>query len=180
MQKSIADKVRAAIRGFMRSPEYSAATAKSRARIFAEEFEPKLARVGWFDWLERLMRAEERREAAAAEADREEPQMRLLGPGFAELFTSLNQRLQLQNGKKKAIDLMTAPQLRESAAALRANAARRLTEAKEKDRLQAKYLIGIAHEMDPFVKFDPFLTVREFRELKAAGVEAGAKAKAAQ
>lgn len=179
MKPSIAERLRNAVRNFMHSPENSGKkTEKSRARNFIHDIEPDLAQVFLLDHVEGLMRAEERladREAQRSE-QREDPQMRLLGPGFIELFTSVRQRLPLKQGTK-VMDLMTVSQFRESAVVIRIQARQRAEKHSEVHERRAQYLSGLADAMSPYAQTHRKLNFRDFRELRAAGVEADAKAR---
>lgn len=168
--QTINERFRAAILDFMHAPEYSACDSKTRARVFAEDYAPVIARHRLLDLIEMSFRAEERADVREAEktAQAEDSQMRILGPGFAELFTSLHQRLPLKKGRRM-FDLMTEPEFRQSAAAFRTKGqtiAARNTEIHER---RANYLDGLADAMAPHSKARPALTFRDYRELVADG-----------
>jgi hypothetical protein len=123
--------------------------------------------------VERLMQAEERQAVRDAELSqqKEDPQMKLLGPGFAELFPSVRYKLPLKTGKKVVMDLMNRPQLRESAAELRREAKTRVDKFAAQNERRAQYLEGLAEAMRPYAATRRNLTFRDYLELRAAGVE---------
>lgn len=172
MQTTVSQRFKVAVQNFMRSPHDSGVfSGKTRARVFVEDAEPDLSRLFAVDNAERIMRAEDRaamREAQESET-REDPQMRLLGPGFAELFRSVRERLPLRKGKK-VLDLMNTSQLRESAVVIRSTAKKRADRSTEIHERRANYLEGLADAMSPYAQVRRGLTFREYRDLAAAGI----------
>lgn len=176
MKLSMGQRFRDAIRGYMRaSGNHQVSGAKNaglRSRKFVEEIEPDLARLFLLDFVERVMRAEEHSMHLGAEqaARAEDPQMRLLGPGFAELFRSIRQRLPLKHGTRM-LDRMTVSQLRESAMVLRAQSRQRAQKHAAAHSQRAEYLDGIADRMSPFAEVHRGLVVSDYLELCEAGVK---------
>jgi hypothetical protein len=178
MQPTIAQKFRDRISNFLHSPEnLGKFTHSIRARVFIDEAEPNLARLFLLDQTERLFRLEERLAERKNEEHRvrEDPQLRLLGPGFAELFGSVRERLPLKTGKRVILDLATVSQIRESAVVIRIQARKRATRNTERDERRAKYLEGLADAMSPYAQVHRKINFRDFRELAAAGIGPGTK-----
>ena len=181
MKLSMVQRFRSAIRGYMQaSGNHQVSGARNsnlRARKFIEEIEPDLARIFLLDFVEGVMRTEERRMHLAAEqaARAEDPQMRLLGPGFAELFRSVRQRLPLKEGTRMLAH-MTVSDLRESAGVLRAQSRQRAQKHAAAHSQRAEYLEGIADRMSPYAEAHRGLKVDDYIELQAAGIKPGKKA----
>lgn len=170
--QTITERFRAAIQNFMRSPEYASLNRKLRARVFIEDVEPETSRLILLDMTERAFRMEERRQVREGERAEEDPQMKLLGPGFAELFVSVRERLPLRGGKKAVMDRMTPAQFRESASVIRSRGKKRAAEIVKKDERRAVYLTELAHAMSPYERTHRGLTFREYRQLVSTGVPA--------
>jgi hypothetical protein len=96
---------------------------------------------------------QERADVRAAEAAEraESPQLKFVAPGFAELFSGLQQRVPLKKGTMR-IERMTVTQLRESAAALRTRAKNRAEKTAHADERRAAWLDEMANEMSPHAR----------------------------
>lgn len=161
MQTLLRKRFTDAIRNFIFDAEASGKLSpKTRARAFLER-EDKLARLFLIEETERIMRHEER--VAERPAPRENVYQMFL-PGFA----GLDEKLPLKKGKIE-LAKATVTSLEETLAVIRKKFAKR------PDITRIETLIG---EMRPYIDDNPGLTVERFCELKAAGIEAGAKARA--
>jgi hypothetical protein len=96
-------------------------------------------------------------------------QMRFVAEGFAELFTSLRQRLPLKTGKL-TLGRMKVSQLRESATVLFDRARKRRQERTDADFRRAKFLEDEADAMSPYARAEHNLEYARFLELRASGV----------
>ncbi len=186
---TVRQQLEAAIENFIRQsmasrsdgPRASGRDDRARSAVFIDEAEPRLSRAFLLDAIEREMRAAERRiERDAEPAPEDGRQMKFVAPGFAQLFTSVRQRLPLAAGRgSRTVELenMTVTQIRRAAAVLEQRAKRR----GELDARRAEYLKRIADEMSPVSRTHYKLTYGHYLDLVADGVvKPAAKAKAAQ
>lgn len=184
MQTTIEQRFRSAVRNFIHSPKKAGNNRDAvRAKVFIEQEEPELARLFLLDQTERLMRIEERAAERASEAAvrADDPQMKLAGPGFAELFTGFSQRLPVKNGHKVQLRLMTVTQMRESAAELRARAKKRVEKSGAVEDRRAQWLDEMADQISPHAQAHRRLKFGDYLDLVRDGVIAApALAKAAR
>lgn len=185
MKSTVAQQFKNAIQNWMHSPDYREKKGRNfgvkiRARVIIDDAEPKLARLFLLEATERICRALERAEERGGEevGERDEAQLKLLGPGFAELFVSIRERLPLKSGRKKQFALMTATEFDESADAIWSQAKKGAAKNIEKAEQRAKYLHDLARQMRPHAASDPGLTFRDFAKLPAAGSEASEQSRA--
>jgi malonyl CoA-acyl carrier protein transacylase len=171
MQDSLEQRVKNALVSFMRSKRYSEQRAEMRTAVFVDEYEPKLARLFLLDKIEGFIRQIERADVRAAEAAgrAESPQLRFAAPGFAELFSSLHQRMPLKRGTVR-LDRMTVGQLRESAAVLRAKARKRAEKTAHADERRAQWLEEMADAISPHAREHRKLEVGDYLDLCAEGI----------
>lgn len=160
MQTLLRKRFTDAVRNFMRDAEVSGKfSPKTRARVFLER-EDTLARLFLIEETERIMRHEEH---MAERPRREENSYQMFLPGFA----SLAEKLPLKTGKI-ALAKATVTSLEETLIVIRKKVATR------PDITRIETLIA---EMRPYMEDNPGLTVERYCELRAAGVEATAKAR---
>jgi len=156
---TVAERFKTAIRDYMRTPEYSSGNRKIRARVFTEDIEPELSRLRLLELAETVFRSEERAEVRAPENV-----YQMFLPGFS----SLDEKLPVKSGKVP-LAKATVTTLEESLAIIR----KKVSKHPDITRIEA-----LLEGMRPFAKENPGLVVERYCELRAAGVEAGVKAKA--
>lgn len=179
-QIPIAQRFRDAIRNAALSapPKESNPTSGARARVFIEETEPELSRAFLLDYVERAMRAAEREVVRAAVDTAPDPQMKFVAPGFSELFRSPRQRLAVGPGRsarRVPLEDMTIGQIRKSAEVF----AKRAKNAPTLAQRRADYLRKIAEEMSPYADAHYRLTYGHYLQLRADGIIAPQRQKAA-
>lgn len=139
-----------------------------RAQFFVDK-EPALSRSYLIAQTETLIAAEERKARKAEANPEDQPQLRFLGDDFAVLFNSPRHLLPLKGGMRRQLQSMTVTQLRESAVAIRARIS-------PKASRQASYLESLADQMSPYSQTHRKLTLGDWLELRAAGIEVESRA----
>jgi hypothetical protein len=178
VQTTVEQRLKNSIANFLRSKEYSEQKAQARTALFCDDYEPRLSRLFLLERVELFMRTQERADARAAEAaERDDsPQLKFAAPGFAELFSGLQQRLPLKKGTMR-IEHMTVTNLRESAAALRTRAKKRAEAAAAVDERRAKWLEAMAEAISPLAQTHHGIKVADYLELCEAGIVKGKAAR---